>query len=356
MSYGKVIRYHRRKIIAHKMRVYAYWLLVSALLLVFWCNPYRPVITQCFSELAGCCISTSSQWIGDNPCNIINYAMPVVAWSNQEVKIKSPPEAILSALGFMTRVNMAQPEKILASQMPLLATDNSNSVTSETPVIAKEEKAIPKEKESAITVLDGPPVVAIYNTHTGETYSLTDGVDRLDGKQGGVVKTAAALKERLEQKHKIKVVMTDKIHDKVYNDSYIESEKTVQALIKENPELKMVLDIHRDSEQPRKDSFREINGEKVARIMIVVGSDARAPFPNWQQNLALARQIADKMDELYPGISRGVRVKPGRFNQHYHAGALLMEIGNVQNTTAEAEKAAELLADVLAEVLKEGKE
>ncbi|MEG6614849.1 stage II sporulation protein P [Peptococcaceae bacterium 1198_IL3148] len=355
MSYSKVVRYHRRKLIAHKMRTYAYWLLAIVMMVVLWCNPYRPVVAQQVSALAGGCINTSLL-SGDDPCNIVNYAIPIMAWSNQDI-YKSPLEAIFSALGLMTIVNINQPEKILTSQMPLLAaaTGSTEIISPDTAAIPKEEVTIPQEEKAALAPLNGPPVVAIYCTHTGETYSLTDGVDRLNGKQGGVVKAAAALKDSLEQNHKIKVVMTDKIHDEIYNDSYIQSEKTVQALIKENPELKLLLDIHRDAERPRADSFREINGKKVARIMIVVGSDARMPFPHWQQNLALARQITSKMDELYPGLSLGIRVKEGRYNQHYHTGALLMEIGTVENSTEEAKNAAQLLAEVLAAVLEEEK-
>jgi stage II sporulation protein P len=218
----------------------------------------------------------------------------------------------------------------------------------------REEIAIPTPKQvdqQAVATLQGPPLVALYNTHTGETYALTDGVERLNGKRGGIVKVTEALQQCLEQQHHIKVARVDKIHDQVYNKSYLESEKTVQKLLTDHPELKLVLDIHRDSGRPRQDCFVEINGEKVAKIMIVVGSDARAEFPNWQQNLVLARQITDRLDEKYPGLSFGIRVQEGRYNQHYHTGALLFEVGSVENTTDEAIRAAKLLAGVLAENL-----
>ena len=208
------------------------------------------------------------------------------------------------------------------------------------------------EVEVEVVELSGEPLVGIYNTHTGETYALTDGVERLNGKRGAVVRVSEELQNVLEQRHNIKVVRADKIHDVQYNQSYIESEKTVKSLLNEYNNLLLLLDIHRDAGRPRADSYIEINGEKVARILFVVGSDARMPFPNWQQNLATARKINTKMEEMYPGLTYGIRVKEGRYNQQYHPGAVLVEIGSVENTTEEALRAAELFADVIAEVIK----
>lgn len=118
-------------------------------------------------------------------------------------------------------------------------------------------------------------------------------------------------------------------------------------------DLKILLDIHRDAGISRKDSVITINGQNAAKILIIVGSDARMPFPNWKQNLALARKIDKKLKERYPGISRGVRVKEGRYNQHYHTGALLIEIGSVKNTEEEAKRSIEFLGEVLVDILKE---
>jgi len=206
-------------------------------------------------------------------------------------------------------------------------------------------------KEEAVSP---PPLVAIYNTHTGETYAVTDGVERVEGR-GGVVKVAAVLEKRLRQ-HGIAVLRSDKIHDGRYAESYLESEKTVRELIYANPEIAALFDIHRDSKQPAGMTTAKVNNREVARVLIVAGSDARQPFPNWHENLAFAQKIARRCEARYPGLCIGVRVQQGRYNQFLHPRALLLEIGGVNNSLEEAEAAAELLADVLAEVLQDSPE
>ena len=167
-----------------------------------------------------------------------------------------------------------------------------------------------------------------------------------------MVEVAAVLEEYLER-NGIGTVRSNDIHDAKYNLSYLESEKTVKKFLDQNKELKILLDIHRDAGVSRKDSVTVINGKYVAKILIIVGSDARMPFPNWKQNLALARKIDKRLNEKYPGISRGVRVKEGRYNQHYHTGALLVEIDSVKNTEEEAKRSVEFLGEVLVDILRE---
>lgn len=206
---------------------------------------------------------------------------------------------------------------------------------------------LPQVKEAEVSL--PPPLVVIYNTHTGETYAATDGSERVGGR-GGVVKVAAVLEEGL-RKQGITVLRTDRIHDSRYATSYLESEKTVRELLYANPELDAVFDIHRDSTQPGGVLTVKVNGREAARVLIVVGSDARLPFPNWRQNLAFAQKIADRSEALYPGLCIGVRVKEGRYNQFLHPRALLFEIGGVNNSLEEAEAAAAFFTEVLADVI-----
>jgi stage II sporulation protein P len=68
------------------------------------------------------------------------------------------------------------------------------------------------------------------------------------------------------------------------------------------------------------------------------------------------QQIADKMEELYPGLLRRVSVQAGRYNQHIFEHAILVEMGTTENTIDEVEYSAQLLGDVLSEVLKNAAE
>lgn len=203
-------------------------------------------------------------------------------------------------------------------------------------------QAAPEKNASA-------PLVGIYSTHTGETYAPDDGVERVAGR-GKVVEVAGILAEGLRRRG-IRVLRSERIHDACYATSYLESAKTVREMIYAAPEIAALFDIHRDSRQPRGVATAKINGKEVARVLIVVGSDKRQPFPTWRENLAFARRIAAHAQQLYPGLCAGVRVKEGRYNQFLHPHALLVEIGGVNNTFAEAAAAAALFADVLADVL-----
>ncbi|WP_052292963.1 stage II sporulation protein P [Desulfofarcimen acetoxidans] len=280
-----------------------------------------------------------SVWLTRNPLSLMSIAMPVLSGVGQVSVDESGKKNVFAV--YLPGVDLRGPQYIMSLGLPLLskvqAPENEPDVT--LPVVADEEKTVQLSKDC---------LVAIYNTHTGETYALTDGVDRLEGQRGGVTKAAVTLKKVLEEKYGIRTAISDRINDEVYNNAYLESEKVARDLIARNPKLQLVLDIHRDSAKSREQTMVEIKGEKAARVMIVVGSDARSPFPGWEENRDFAQRVADRMNELYPGLSLGVRVKEGRYNQHLHSNSILLEIGSVDNTTDEALYSAGLVADVLA--------
>ena len=83
--------------------------------------------------------------------------------------------------------------------------------------------------------------------------------------------------------------------------------------------------------------------------MLVVGANQ----PNWKENLAFARQLEAKCNELYPELLRNnIHLKEtGRYNQQVHPHAVLLEIGSDLNTQEEANYAMECFAQVVYEVL-----
>ncbi|RKO66209.1 stage II sporulation protein P [Desulfofundulus salinus] len=236
------------------------------------------------------------------------------------------------------------PRALLRSQLPLLAFVPVEQEGEVNPVEPASDELPGMTRKTS-----GEYLVAIYHTHTGETYTLTDGVARLEGKEGGVVKVGEIIRQELESKYGISTLHIKKIHDRQYSSSYVESEKTVREVLQEEPQLKVLLDIHRDAGKPRRDCLVKVKDIEAAPILFVVGSDARAPFPTWRQNEQFARQLAAALDKKYPGLCQGVRVKEGRYNQFLHPRALLVEIGSANNTTGEALAAARLFAEVLGE-------
>ena len=110
-----------------------------------------------------------------------------------------------------------------------------------------------------------------------------------------------------------------------------------------------MLDLHRDAAD---DGFGGQIAPAVmtdlgsaAGIMPVVGTNAGgSTHPNWKSNLSLALQLCAALETEAPGITRGIDLRTGRFNQDLTAGALLIEVGAAGNTRQEALNSAGILA------------
>jgi stage II sporulation protein P len=98
----------------------------------------------------------------------------------------------------------------------------------------------------------------------------------------------------------------------------------------------------------------DVNGRKAAQILIVVGSDQRKSNPQWEKNLEFAEKLYSEAENNYPGLIRGVRIKPGTYNQDLYSPSILIEVGNEYNSLEEANYGVTLFAQILARVLLEG--
>ncbi|OIQ61551.1 stage II sporulation protein SpoIIP [Moorella thermoacetica] len=277
---------------------------------------------------------------------ILREGLPALALQAGEAPRNTSGEALTTALQVL-----ASPLVVLPGQdkAPRLLTTEEEYVPPEPPV----EESPPPAPSEVETPSSKNPLVAIYNTHNAESYQPSEGSAKFPGKNGGVSQVAATLADSLSKDYGIPVVRSTTIHD--YPDftlAYANSEKTLKRMLAANPSVLVALDVHRDAGVPSPPVV-EIDGQKVAQVLIIVGSNARLEHPNWRQNEAFARQLAKKMDELYPGLCLGVRVQEGRYNQHLLPRALLLEFGSDNNTLQEAEGSARLVARVLAAVIKD---
>jgi len=193
-------------------------------------------------------------------------------------------------------------------------------------------------------------LAGIYHTHNAESYSGDGGEDRVKGGQNGdVAKVGQLLVEELN-KRGIKAVQDDTVNDSTYTKAYDSSGKTAQKLLKENPTIRLLIDLHRDGLPPEVGkSTVKIKNKDVAVIMIVIGQKN----PNWEKNNKIADDIIKIAQEKYPGLfSQKIRyASEARYNQHLTNGALLFEIGSQLNTAEEASAATGPLAEVLKEYL-----
>ena len=122
----------------------------------------------------------------------------------------------------------------------------------------------------------------------------------------------------------------------------------------------MVLDVHRDYTARTKDGQEiqlkpvgEVQGEKVAQVMLVVGTDdSGLSHPEWRKNLAFAIKINEELDKISESIARNINIRKQRFNQHMTKGSLIVEVGSASNSLHESERAARYIGKAVAEVLK----
>ncbi|MGQ9496795.1 MAG: stage II sporulation protein P [Desulfotomaculales bacterium] len=314
------------------MRVLSFVCLACLFLLALW--PLACVVARAGG-------SAILQWGKQNPRSVLRLALPTI--DRQGTR---PAVACGRLLARLAGVRLGTWEQVLASQLPATFPSAGQARP------AAEREAPPPLAARLAGDGNGGALVGIYHTHTGETYALSDGTARFDGRAGQIVTVGRALARALATRG-IKVVYSEKIHDVPYARSYLASRATAEAMLRSNPGLVALLDVHRDAAKTRAQSIVRIGGEDVATVLLVVGSDAREPFPTWRQNHAFAEHVAKALNERYPGLCQGVRVKSGRYNQFLHPHALLVEIGSVENYTEEAVRAAELFAEVLADVVGE---
>ena len=228
------------------------------------------------------------------------------------------------------------------------------------PVPQVQELLPPSRVPEPVVTLQGP-LVALYHTHASELYHRPgmnlefDSYHLANSTDTGIIQVGQHLAASLES------LGVPTIHSLVLHDTpsftraYQESAKTVTELVREYPTLQMIFDIHRDGAKGAQ-YITNIDGQPTAQILIVVTTDDYLPNPNWRENYAFATELKREMDQLYPGLCRGIMVvRDSRFNQHLHPQLLLLEIGNYNHTIEPALRSAELLANVIAKLVKEKK-
>ena len=171
-----------------------------------------------------------------------------------------------------------------------------------------------------------------------------------------VAKVGEALAKKLENAG-IGVIHDKTIHDSPsYNGSYERSAETVKKILKENPTIKVVLDIHRDALQQENGDriapVAEINGKKAAQVMIISGcDDGTMNMPNYLKNFRLASLLQQQIEKDNKGLTRAVLFDYRKYNQDLTTGSLLIEVGAYSNSLDHAVYSAELIGDSIAKAL-----
>ncbi len=214
----------------------------------------------------------------------------------------------------------------------------------------------------AIEKNSSQPQVLIMHTHTTETYQLDENLwyspDFSARSTDTAVNMAAVGAELAAQLNAagINTVQDTTLHDyPSYTGSYERSNATVRKWLAEYPSIKVVLDVHRDAIE-YKDGTRvkpvaEINGMKAAQVMVICGADKGGNLPNFRENLKFAAAWQNKMESMFPGLTRPVLFDYRYYNQDLTTGSLLIEVGGHANTVEEAKYSGRLVGQALAALL-----
>ena len=211
------------------------------------------------------------------------------------------------------------------------------------------------------------PQVLILHTHTSESY-LPMPQDYINGAPGDVTYSKDAsqnilavgevLCNSLNQKG-ITAIHCTVMHDEpTLNGSYERSAQTVRQYLNLYPSIQYVIDLHRDAVLTQEGEYvRTVvqAGEKsAAQVMAVVGSDCNGTsHPRWQENLALALQLRQELNQSIPTLCRPTSLRKASYNQELAPYFLLLEIGSGANTLEEATYTAGLVGEALAKLIQE---
>ena len=206
------------------------------------------------------------------------------------------------------------------------------------------------------------PQIYIFHTH-GASEHFTD--SKPGDKLESVVGVGTYLTEILEKKYGYQVIHDETEYDRINgridrNKAYNKAAKGLKTALKENPSIQVVIDLHRDGVGNKVHRLTKVDGKKTAQVMFFNGlsrnrkGDIRyLKNDNLQANLSFSLQMKMKCMELYPNLAKPVYLKSYRYNLHMRKRSLLIELGNENNTLAEAKNAMEPLAKVLNQVLSE---
>lgn len=200
------------------------------------------------------------------------------------------------------------------------------------------------------------PQILIMHTHGSEAYTMvgddvyveTD-TSRTDDPNYNMIRVGEEMKAVFESMG-FSVIHDTSLYDYPnYTGSYTRSLAGIQSMLEQYPSISVVLDVHRDaliaSDGTVYKAVTQVNGEDVAQVMLVVGTnDGGLTHPGWQDNLNLAAHIQLGMTSIEPTLARPINLRSQRFNQHLTPCSLLVEVGTSGNTLQEAIRGARYFA------------
>lgn len=174
-------------------------------------------------------------------------------------------------------------------------------------------------EESTAVAAVGKRKVALYCTHSDESYIEGDGTQSIEGR-GGIYDIAAAFGEGLE-KLGATVEISDETHLPHDAGAYRRSRQTAVSLLEGQPNA--IFDIHRDGIPDPDEYAVTIGNQKMSKVRLLVGKSNQ----NKEANLSLAKHIKAVGDQMYPKLIKDIYMGKGTYNQDLAPRSVLLEFG-----------------------------
>lgn len=223
-----------------------------------------------------------------------------------------------------------------------------------------QDLAVQKQKEiikntASEQLATQEPTIYIYNTHQTEEYAATNFVEY--SVKPTVQMNNYILEDTFTKAGK-KVLVEENSIKQVLNQNgwkYAASYKASRILMEQaklnNPSLKYFIDVHRDSLNKDKTTL-VLNEKSYAKILFIVGMEN----PSYEKNLEFTTNINNKINEKYPGLTKGIYKKEGEgvngiYNQDFSPYTILVEMGGPENTVDEVLNTSLAFAECFLEVI-----
>ena len=204
------------------------------------------------------------------------------------------------------------------------------------------------------------PQILIYHSHSQETFA-----DSREGEEADtIVGVGDYLTQLLGENYGYQVVHLKEQFDMAGGEldrsaAYDYARDYLEPYLQENPDIQVIIDLHRDGVPEDRHLVTEINGKPTAQILFynglsyttAKGSLEYLPNPYIQQNLAFSFQLEYQTAQYYPEFYRGIYLAGYRYNLHLRPRSILLEAGAQTNTVQEVKNAMEPFAYILNKVL-----
>lgn len=161
--------------------------------------------------------------------------------------------------------------------------------------------------------------IALYCTHSDESYEPTDGYYSTD-MRGSIYEVAQQLAQELNDRG-VQAYVADALHHPHDAGAYRRSRQTAVQLLADSPDC--LLDVHRDGIPDPASYAVSIGGEEASKVRLLVGRGN----PNMAVNKEFALLIKAVADRVCPGLIKDIYLGRGIYNQDLWPRSLLLECG-----------------------------